>query len=216
MIKAVLFDFDDTLGDREIYAYQCYRDILKEHTDIKDEVEFESILQHVMIWDQNGDVPKSYVVDMLQNTYGIVLDREVFEAYWASKLWMYAVSFDGVKQTLDYLQQRYKLGIITNGPSQGQRQKLEHAGLSAYFPTDYITVSGDHGIKKPDPRLFAIACEKMEVEPYECVFVGDIFPRDILGAYKAGMRPIWVSKIGRCCEAGIEKIREVKELIHIL
>ena len=215
-VKAVFFDFDDTLGDREIYAYRCYRDILDEYADIQDPIEKEAILQHVMIWDQNGDVPKSYVVDMLQKTYGIQLDREGFEDLWASRLWQYAVPFSDAADTLSYLQHKYKLGIITNGPAQGQRRKLMQTGLIDFFCEEHIIVSGDHGIKKPDPRLFLTACKKIEERPEDCVFVGDIFPRDVLGAYRAGMRPIWVTADDRMCTVKIEKIRNIKELVKIL
>ena len=44
-MKAVFFDFDDTLGNREIYAYRCYKDILKAHCHIEDPIEFEAVLQ---------------------------------------------------------------------------------------------------------------------------------------------------------------------------
>ena len=53
-IKAVFFDFDDTLGDREYYAYECAKTILKKSTDIKDPIVFESILQDWMLWDEKG------------------------------------------------------------------------------------------------------------------------------------------------------------------
>ena len=56
MIKAILFDFDYTLGDREKYAYECYKTILSKHTDTSDPVAFEAVLQDCMIWDQQGDV----------------------------------------------------------------------------------------------------------------------------------------------------------------
>ena len=63
-MKAVFFDFDDTLGNREIYAYRCYKDILKQHCHIEDPIEFEAVLQQVMIFDQHGDVNKAYVAEM--------------------------------------------------------------------------------------------------------------------------------------------------------
>ena len=44
-IKAVLFDFDDTLGHRESYAYDTFYRLLKSCTDFEDEMELEAILQ---------------------------------------------------------------------------------------------------------------------------------------------------------------------------
>lgn len=216
MIRAVFFDFDDTLGNREIYAYRCYRDILKERTDIADPVEFEAVLQHVMIWDQHGDVNKSYVADMLKKTYGIDVAEEDFNTYWDSVLWKYAVPFEGAADTLAYLQKKYMLGVITNGPSEGQRKKLEQSGLMRFFDPEHIIVSGDYGIKKPDPRLFLAACRKLDVKPEESVFVGDIFARDVLGACRAGMKPVWIWKEDRCCTADVTRISRIEELKNIL
>ena len=51
MIRAVLFDFDDTLGNREEYAYAFFKDIIEENTDITDPLEKEAVLQDLMLWD---------------------------------------------------------------------------------------------------------------------------------------------------------------------
>ena len=65
-IKAVLFDFDDTLGHRESYAYDTFYRLLKSCTDFEDEMELEAILQDVMIWDEQGNIHKQHIVDMLK------------------------------------------------------------------------------------------------------------------------------------------------------
>ena len=61
-IKAVLFDFDDTLGHRESYAYDTFYRLLKSCTDFEDEMELEAILQDVMIWDEQGNIHKQHIV----------------------------------------------------------------------------------------------------------------------------------------------------------
>ena len=68
-IKAVLFDFDDTLGHRESYAYDTFYRLLKSCTDFEDEMELEAILQDVMIWDEQGNIHKQHIVDMLKKKY---------------------------------------------------------------------------------------------------------------------------------------------------
>ena len=191
-LKAILFDFDDTLGNRDAYAYDCYRAIIEANTDIQDPLYLEAIVQNCMVWDQHGDVNKQYIREMLQSTYGISLPYEDFNTYWDSVLWQYCVPYQDSEQTLEELSRRYTLGIITNGPSDGQRKKLERSGLGRFFTEDRITVSGDYPFKKPDPRLFQEGCRKLGVRPEEAVYVGDLFYRDVLGSANAGMTPVWI------------------------
>ena len=76
-LKAILFDFDDTLGNRDAYAYDCYRAIIEANTDIQDPLYLEAIVQNCMVWDQHGDVNKQYIKEMLQSTYGISLPSKI-------------------------------------------------------------------------------------------------------------------------------------------
>ena len=216
-IKAVFFDFDDTLGDRDRYAYDCARSILLENVQPVDPVEFEAIVQDWMLWDEKGNIDKNHIKDMLAKKYGIMLPYEDLNPVWDDRLWKFCVPFPDAEETLEYLCGKYKLGIITNGPSEGQRNKIAHAGLAHFFFLFYIFVSGDFQFKKPDKRLFLIACEKMGVKPEESIFVGDIFSNDVLGAYRAGMIPVWIWTPGaRKVTADILVIHRISELMKLL
>jgi putative hydrolase of the HAD superfamily len=216
-IKAVFFDFDDTLGDREVYAYDCAKALLLTKIEIHDPVVFEAILQDWMLWDEKGNINKQHIVKMLKEKYQIDFTHEDFDALWDGSLWKYCVPFPDTRQTLDYLKPKYKLGIITNGPSQGQRNKLIQAGLDSYFNMDHVVVSGDYPYQKPDKRLFLQACSNLQVTPQESVYVGDIYPNDVLGSYLAGMTPIWLWTAGKRKQSTdiltIHKLSELKELL---
>ena len=71
-IKAVLFDFDNTVGHRKDYAYRCYKHMLESELKDRDPIEQEAVLQEVMIWDQQGDVNKNYIKQRLKDVFGIV------------------------------------------------------------------------------------------------------------------------------------------------
>ena len=195
-IKAVFFDFDDTLGDRRKYAYDCYRKILQENCQIDDPVEFEAAVQDCMLWDEHGNINKNHVKDMLKKTYGIELPFNDFNTVWDERLWEFCVPYPDAADTLEQLQKEYRLALITNGPSDGQRKKLKKSGLDRFFAEDSVFVSGDFGFHKPDPRLFQYACSQVGVAPEEAVYVGDIYGRDVLGAYRAGLRPVWICTYG--------------------
>lgn len=216
-IKAIFFDFDDTLGNRELYAYDTFYTILKECCDIEDEIEFEAIMQDVMIWDEQGNIYKDHIRNMLYKKYHITLPCEDFTKYWTSMQWKSSVPFKDTISTLQTLSKKYKLGVITNGDSIGQRNKIRQAGLNVFFNEENTIVSGDYGFHKPDTRLFQAAMQKLDVLPNESVYVGDIFANDVLGAYRAHMHPIWIWTHGnRKCTAAIERITKISDLLEIL
>ena len=216
MIRAVLFDFDDTLGNREEYAYAFFKDIIEENTDITDPLEKEAVLQDLMLWDEHGNITKTHITDMLEKKYGIILPYEDFKTYWNDHLWEYTVAFEDAEETLQILQKDYKLGIITNGPSYGQRKKLEKSGLAGYFASEHVIVSGDYPYHKPDQRLFETAAQRLGVSVEECVFVGDIFTNDVYGALKSGMKAVWIWNGNRRCSLDIPVIRDISELPQVL
>ena len=215
-VKAIFFDFDDTLGWREGYAYDCYKRIIQEQAPwIEDPFEREAVVQDCMLWDEKGNIDKTHVKEMLRKTYGIELACEDLNVYWDQILWEHCVPYSDAEKTLEELSKRYKLGLVTNGPSDGQRNKLRQSGLGRFFDPDQIVVSGDYPFRKPDPRLFWAACEKLGVLPEESVYVGDIYGRDILGAHRAGMTPVWIWNWGeRKCGTDILIIHRISELLN--
>ncbi len=86
------------------------------------------------------------------------------------------------------------LGIISNGDSEQQRQKLTSLDISDCF--DNVVISGDIGISKPDPGIFLAACKAANESPEACWYVGDNFRTDILGSCQVGMRGVWLNRGG--------------------
>lgn len=85
-------------------------------------------------------------------------------------------------ETVDMLQQlrkKYYLGLITNGPSNAQWEKVHKLSLQQYF--DVILVSGDLPWEKPEAKIFEQACQYLRVSPENCIMVGDKLETDILG-----------------------------------
>ncbi len=57
---------------------------------------------------------------------------------------------------------------------------------------DASIFSSSVGLKKPDPRIYQIACERLAVEPHECLYVGDGGSRELTGASRVGMHPVLI------------------------
>ena len=102
--------------------------------------------------------------------------------------------FVGVKALLNDLKGRYGLGLLTNGPSDIQWEKIRSLGFGHVF--DAIVVAGDVGIYKPDVRIFEMLLDRLEVRASAALFVGDIYETDIVGAHRVGMRTAWVRRNG--------------------
>jgi putative hydrolase of the HAD superfamily len=95
-----------------------------------------------------------------------------------------------VREVLDVLRERYPLAAVTDAQSAYARAELHKVGLLDYF--DPIVVSGDHGYRKPDRRLFQLALDRMGVAAEHALYVGNDMHRDIFGAQEAGMTTVMV------------------------
>ena len=100
-------------------------------------------------------------------------------------------SIEGMHDTLAEVGARHRLGLITNGPSDIQRLKLEQAGLTGAFAGEVI--SGELGVGKPRPEVFLGLLERLGVPPEASVMVGDSWERDIEGGLAAGMSVVWIA-----------------------
>ncbi|MBE1608496.1 putative hydrolase of the HAD superfamily [Actinopolymorpha pittospori] len=69
------------------------------------------------------------------------------------------------------LPQRYRTAIISNSGSGAREVEETRYGFSTYF--DPIIYSHEVGLLKPDPRIYAIACDRLRLEPHETVFLDD-------------------------------------------
>jgi putative hydrolase of the HAD superfamily len=93
-----------------------------------------------------------------------------------------------VREVLDVLRDRYPLAVVTDAQSAYARGELHKVGLLDYF--DPIIVSGDHGYRKPDRRLFQFALDGMGVAAENALYVGNDMHRDIFGAREVGMKTV--------------------------
>ena len=95
---------------------------------------------------------------------------------------------------LSQLSETHALALITNFDHPPHVHKiLQETGLAQHFPV--VVVSGDVGVKKPDPEIFATALSAVDVAPERIAYVGDA-PEDILAAQGAGMTPVRLQRDG--------------------
>ena len=96
----------------------------------------------------------------------------------------------GVEAMLEDLKERYRVGLLTNGPVRAQRDKLATLGWEETF--DAALVTGELEAGKPDPRAFEAIAAELDVASDETVYVGDDVDADVYGATNAGMDVVQV------------------------
>jgi len=109
--------------------------------------------------------------------------------------------------------QNKQTAIICNTgltPGFALRNFLEKNGIAKYF--DLMLFSDEIGFRKPHPKIFEIAAEKLNAEPCEIIHVGDNLKTDVMGAKNAGFKAVHF-----VCDVGRDRIAEAdpKSLVHI-
>lgn len=85
-----------------------------------------------------------------------------------------------------------RLALITNGASDTQRDALRTLGIEDAFAS--VVISAEVGFAKPDPAIFRVALETLDVSPENICHVGDNLTTDVAGAQAAGLRAIWLNR----------------------
>jgi putative hydrolase of the HAD superfamily len=109
---------------------------------------------------------------------------------------------------------RYRLGVVSNSDGRVERL-LGDVGLAEHFQV--IVDSHVVGVEKPDPRIFAIALERLAEEPARAAYVGDFPAVDVAGARASGLAAILLDPFGLASTDGADAvIHELGELARVL
>jgi putative hydrolase of the HAD superfamily len=114
-----------------------------------------------------------------------------------------------VPAALDRLSGRVRMGVVSNANGT-VRAKLARVGLARYF--ELVIDSHEVGIEKPDPRIFALALERMGVSPAEAAYVGDLYHVDVVGAAAAGLGAFLLDPFDLYEGSPVTRIRSLAEL----
>lgn len=189
--KAIIFDVDGTLVDRrDAFIRFCNYLIDRYGKDYPFDMPKEALIDYMVEIDENGYGGLESFIPRLNKRWRLPLVIEEFIAERNEVFGGMTTAYPELYEVLDVLKDRYRLGIITNGFSTVQRDKINAVGIAGYF--EDIIVSGDLDYEKPDARIFALSCQNLGVSPEEAIYIGDYYPNDIAGAMGAGIMPIWI------------------------
>jgi putative hydrolase of the HAD superfamily len=98
--------------------------------------------------------------------------------------------FEELWKKLPEIKKHYKIAVINNGNAVALKYWKEKFNFSNF---DLFINSAEEKIKKPDPKIFLLACGRLGVKPEECLFMDDSL-ENIESAQKLGMKTIWWNK----------------------
>ena len=161
MLKAVLFDLDNTLVDRD----RAFRAVVNSLAPSRQ--------AELLALDRGGYGSVLEALNIDQETLGQMLASHIHPD-------------PALLEALNGL--GMPLGIVSNGGGGTQWRKFRAAGLEAAIRPQYVVISADVCLEKPDPAIFHLAAAKLGVASQDCLFIGDQESIDGVGARAAGMR----------------------------
>ncbi|WP_208326602.1 HAD family hydrolase [Bacillus albus] len=191
--KAMLFDLDDTLLDRDKAVDNLFLLVLEKcYEDVNDTVK-NNMLQQFKEYDKReyGISNKTIVLESLFDEFPpkYRLPRNYIQDFW-NENFPKCFSIDpNTIHFLNHIKSHFKIGIITNGSTHRQAAKIINTNLNNYFDT--IIISEEVGLSKPDKRIFELALNKLNVQSENTLFVGDDLEKDIAGSQNANIKGIW-------------------------
>lgn len=191
MIKAILFDLDGTLLDRQSSLTKFIDYQYDKFIDYLNHIDKNAFKNKFIELDQNGYVWKDRVYKQLIDVFNIIhISADDLLNDYINNFCNHCLPYSNLKATLDWLVSNgYKLGIITNGKYPFQLNNIKALYIEQYM--DVILVSDKENIKKPNPLIFERAAKKLDVDLSECLFVGDSFKNDYEASRLAGMHSIY-------------------------
>lgn len=201
-MKAVIFDYGGTLDTNGVHWSEKFRDVFTSLGIIIPDIEF-SLSYSYAVKEMDRFVDKTYSLyqtvhkqiflqlSYLQENQLLTFDNLEKSANDAAQICHQDVlkTIKTFTPLLESLCKKYLLGLVSNyhGNLSGICKELE---LDRYFKV--MIDSSIVNIYKPDPRIFKLAIEQVNVTPEETWVIGDSYDRDIEPAKSLGCRTIWL------------------------
>jgi len=200
-IQGVLFDLDNTLVHRDQSIASYARRLYADHGHRMAPTSPDTIATLIIERDGGGyGVPGSTFPSVRDDVTATLLARlpwrdapaaDELVAHWFAHFPASSVQMPGATALLETLARAgIATAIVSNGV-EASRQKLARA-MGFDHHVRFVLSSEAAGVKKPDARIFALACERLGVAPHACLFVGDHPVNDAAGAHAAGLRAVWL------------------------
>ena len=221
MIKAVIFDLDNTLLDfmkmKDYAVKAAIAGMIEAGLDIDADESYKTIIG---IYEDEGWENQQVFNDFLNKTIG-----EVNNKYLAAGIVAYRrareanlLLYPNVNHTLvELIKMSVKLAVVSDAPSREAWMRIYYLNLHHHFDVD-LTYD-DTNARKPSPIHFEMALSQLNIDPEEALMVGDWPERDVVGANKLGIRTIFArygDSFGTVDSGADWDINDVYEIVSIV
>lgn len=219
MLRAILFDLDDTLfdhshGAREALAmvhrsHHCFGAIPFEDFARAHAAHLETLHRQVLEGTTDIDAAR---VERFRRLF-IEAGGDAGQAAAAATRYRHTYvvarrAVQGAPALLAAMRAHAPIVVVSNNLLVEQRDKVEQCGLAQHI--DELVVSEEAGVAKPDPAIFRIALDRVGAGPEEAVMIGDSWAADVAGALAAGIVPVWFNPRGRPAPAASGDVAELR------
>ena len=213
MIKAVVFDLDDTIISEREYIKSGFKSVASKISKEHGLDEFYVYETMDRLFEESSKNVFNRLLDNLEVDYDIEYIKYLISIY---RNHMPSIKlYDDAKEILDYLKNsKIKLGIITDGYQITQRNKLKVLNIDEYFECIVITDELGREYWKPHRKPYEIVKEALGLQYEEIVYVGDNINKDFITANKLGMNTVMINRL-EGVYSNIDKDESYKAKIEI-
>ena len=193
MIKAIIFDLDNTLLDfvkmKQFAVKAAITAMIEAGLDVDEEKAYKDIFD---LYVEKGWENQQVFDDYLNQTVGKVSNKILAAGIVSYRRAREAtlLVYPNVNKTLiELIKMGIQLSVVSDAPSREAWMRLYYLNLHHVF--DPVLTFDDTGVRKPSPKPFEMALDILQAKPEEVLMIGDWPERDVVGAKQIGMKTIF-------------------------
>ena len=221
MIKAIIFDLDNTLLDfvkmKQFSVKAAITAMNEAGLEVDEKKAYEDIFDLYM---ERGWENQQVFDDYLNQTVGEVSNKILAAGIVSYRRAREAtlLVYPNVNKTLiQLIKMGINLAVVSDAPSREAWMRLYYLNLHHVF--DPVLTFDDTGVRKPSPKPFQMALDYLKIKPNEAIMIGDWPERDEVGAKEIGMKTIFArygDTFGTVDSGADWDVNNVYEVVNII
>lgn len=221
MIKAIIFDLDNTLLDfvkmKQFSVKAAITAMNEAGLEVDEKKAYEDIFD---LYIERGWENQQVFDDYLNQTVGEVSNKILaagIVSYRRAREATLLVYPNVNKALIQLIKMGINLAVVSDAPSREAWMRLYYLNLHHVF--DPVLTFDDTGVRKPSPKPFQMALDYLKIDPNEAIMIGDWPERDVVGAKEIGMKTIFArygDTFGTVDSGADWDVNDVYEVVNIV